>query len=63
MMECRADAQREFASARTIIQDLGNNIPEGKLRDHFYIPPSQNLHGFPDVLDDGFSYDNDKSSK
>jgi DNA-binding CsgD family transcriptional regulator len=31
----RDDAKPEFASARTIIQDLGNNVPEGALRDHF----------------------------
>jgi DNA-binding CsgD family transcriptional regulator len=31
----RADAEREFASARTIIQDLASSLPEGTLRNHF----------------------------
>jgi ATP/maltotriose-dependent transcriptional regulator MalT len=31
----RKEADREFSSARTIIQDLANNTPEGKLRDNF----------------------------
>lgn len=31
----RDDARSEFASARAIIQDLGNTIVEGPLRDHF----------------------------
>jgi DNA-binding CsgD family transcriptional regulator len=31
----RADAEREFSSARTIVQDLAATLPEGALRDHF----------------------------
>jgi len=31
----RADAEREFSSARTIIQDLSSSLPEGILRNHF----------------------------
>jgi DNA-binding CsgD family transcriptional regulator len=31
----RADAEREFSSARTIIQDLADTLPEGAMRDHF----------------------------
>jgi ATP/maltotriose-dependent transcriptional regulator MalT len=34
-MERRDDAESEFASARTIIHDLANSLPEGALRDHF----------------------------
>ena len=30
-----ADAEREFSSARTIIQDLAATLPEGTLRNHF----------------------------
>jgi DNA-binding NarL/FixJ family response regulator len=42
----RADAEREFASARMIIQDLAATLPQGDLRDHFVkqaraaIPPA-----------------------
>jgi DNA-binding CsgD family transcriptional regulator len=31
----RSEAEREFASARAIIQDMGNNVPEGVLRTNF----------------------------
>lgn len=31
----RADAGREFSSARTIVQDLAATLPQGELRDHF----------------------------
>jgi non-specific serine/threonine protein kinase len=31
----RDDAGREFALARTVIQDLANSLPEGALREHF----------------------------
>ena len=31
----RADAKREFSSARTIIQDLAATLPQGELHDHF----------------------------
>jgi DNA-binding CsgD family transcriptional regulator len=31
----REEAEREFTSARAIIRDLANNIPEGALRDNF----------------------------
>ena len=31
----RDAAEREFSSARTIIQDLANHVPEGALRDNF----------------------------
>ena len=34
-MRRREDAEHEFSSARTIIQDLANQIPEGTLRDNF----------------------------
>lgn len=30
-----ADAEREFSSARTIIQDLAATLPQGDLHDHF----------------------------
>jgi DNA-binding CsgD family transcriptional regulator len=42
----RADAEREFSSARTIVQDLAATLPQGDLRDHFVkqalaaIPPA-----------------------
>jgi ATP/maltotriose-dependent transcriptional regulator MalT len=35
LMGLRRDAEREFSSARTIIQDLANNAPEGELHDNF----------------------------
>ena len=31
----RDDTEREFSTARTIIQELGNNVPEGALRNNF----------------------------
>ncbi len=31
----REDARREFSLARTIVQDLSKNVPEGELRDNF----------------------------
>ncbi|HLO27838.1 MAG TPA: AAA family ATPase [Anaerolineales bacterium] len=31
----RTDAVREFSTARTIIQELANNVPDAALRDHF----------------------------
>ena len=31
----RSDAVREFSAARTIIQELANNVPQGELRDNF----------------------------
>ncbi|HMB23130.1 MAG TPA: LuxR C-terminal-related transcriptional regulator, partial [Anaerolineales bacterium] len=31
----REDAEREFSSARLIIQDLAATLPDGELRDHF----------------------------
>jgi DNA-binding CsgD family transcriptional regulator len=31
----RSDAVREFSAARTIIQELANNLPDAPLRDHF----------------------------
>jgi ATP/maltotriose-dependent transcriptional regulator MalT len=31
----RNDAVREFSSARTMIQELANNVPDAALRDHF----------------------------
>jgi DNA-binding CsgD family transcriptional regulator len=34
-MRRREDAEREFSSARTIIQDLADRVPEGALRDNF----------------------------
>jgi DNA-binding NarL/FixJ family response regulator len=34
-MRRREDAEHEFSSARTIIQDLANQIPEGTVRDNF----------------------------
>jgi DNA-binding CsgD family transcriptional regulator/tetratricopeptide (TPR) repeat protein len=42
----RTDAEREFSSARTIVQDLAATLPQGDLRDHFVkqalaaIPPA-----------------------
>ena len=35
MRSRRLDAEREFSSARTIIQDLASSLPEGTLRNHF----------------------------
>lgn len=34
-MKRRDEAEREFSSARTIIQDLADKIPQGELRDNF----------------------------
>jgi DNA-binding CsgD family transcriptional regulator len=31
----RTDAEVEFSAVRTIVQELANTLPEGKLRDHF----------------------------
>ncbi len=31
----RGDAERQFASARSIIQEMAKDVPEGALRDHF----------------------------
>ncbi|HEX9076218.1 MAG TPA: AAA family ATPase [Anaerolineae bacterium] len=44
LMGLRRDAEREFSSARTIVQDLANNAPEGELRDNFL---KQALARFP----------------
>jgi ATP/maltotriose-dependent transcriptional regulator MalT len=35
VMGRREDAEREFSSARTIIQDLAKNVPDAALRDNF----------------------------
>jgi len=35
MRSRRLDAEREFSSARTIIQDLASSLPEGTLRNNF----------------------------
>jgi len=35
MLSRRSDAEREFSSARTIIQDLAATLPQGVLHDHF----------------------------
>ena len=35
MLSRRADAEREYSSARTIIQDLAATLPQGDLHDHF----------------------------
>jgi DNA-binding CsgD family transcriptional regulator len=40
----RRDAAREFSAARTMIQELANNVPQGELRDHFL---KQALAGIP----------------
>ena len=39
----RAEAEREFAAARAIIQDLTDNIPEGGLRENFFRQASASL--------------------
>jgi DNA-binding NarL/FixJ family response regulator len=45
----RDAAERKFSSARTIIRDLANNVPEGALRNNFLkqalatLPPAPNL--------------------
>ncbi len=43
----REDAQSEFSSARTIIQELANSLPEGELRSHFLERALARLPGEP----------------
>ncbi len=43
----REEAEREFTSARAIIQDLSNNVPEGSLRDNFLKQASAAVPGAP----------------
>ena len=43
----RDDAEREFSSARTIIHDLANALPEGALRMHFVKQASVTIPATP----------------
>ncbi len=43
----REEAEREFSSARTVIQDLADRVPEGTLRDNFLKQASAALPAVP----------------